>query len=349
FEDVGSHGTKVFIYNLWMNDDGLLELDFDDDDEDILLRDETGTGGFSRFHREIVQHHISHKLRSSLRAYASILYLRKFKNFEIILRGKPVEQVHITEEMKFKKVVTYKPQVGVGLEAVSVRTTIGFAKEAPVLGIFGINVYHKNRLIMPFWKVLQDGSSRGRSVVGVLEANFIEPAHDKQDFERTPLFIRLETKLRQIIIDYWNNHCHLIGYQPIKRKADMASKQKGSDKSSNGQVQNMQQKMNRSHKTLHEEPVIELANKPQKKLHKEPVVGLAANIQDQPSQHVIGLGTTDGSAALPITLCEEEDSPMEPSASGEIEELQHELEEMKGKCAQVASQLELRKKNQRVT
>jgi hypothetical protein len=38
---------------------------------------------------------------------------------------------------------------------------------------------------------------------GVLEANFIEPAHDKQDFERTPLFIRLETKLRQIIVDYW--------------------------------------------------------------------------------------------------------------------------------------------------
>lgn len=35
--------------------------------QDILLRDETGTGGFSRFHREIVQHHISHKLRSSLR------------------------------------------------------------------------------------------------------------------------------------------------------------------------------------------------------------------------------------------------------------------------------------------
>ena len=33
FEDVGSHGTKVLIYNLWMDDDDLLELDFDDDDE----------------------------------------------------------------------------------------------------------------------------------------------------------------------------------------------------------------------------------------------------------------------------------------------------------------------------
>jgi hypothetical protein len=29
-----------------------------------------------------------------------------------------------------------------------VRVDIGFAKEAPVLGIFGMNVYHKNRLIM---------------------------------------------------------------------------------------------------------------------------------------------------------------------------------------------------------
>jgi hypothetical protein len=31
---------------------------------------------------------------------------------------------------------------------VSVKVDIGFAKEAPVLGIFGMNVYHKNRLIM---------------------------------------------------------------------------------------------------------------------------------------------------------------------------------------------------------
>lgn len=33
FEDLESHGNKVLIYNLWMNDDGLSELDFDDDDE----------------------------------------------------------------------------------------------------------------------------------------------------------------------------------------------------------------------------------------------------------------------------------------------------------------------------
>lgn len=32
FNDIGWHGTKVIIYNLWLNDDGILELDFDSDE-----------------------------------------------------------------------------------------------------------------------------------------------------------------------------------------------------------------------------------------------------------------------------------------------------------------------------
>lgn len=42
---------------------------------------------------------------------------------------------------------------------------------------------------------------------GVLEANFIEPAHDKQDFERSSLFFKLETKLKQMVMDYWYFLC----------------------------------------------------------------------------------------------------------------------------------------------
>lgn len=122
--------------------------------QDILLRDQaTKSGlstksGFSKSHQEIVQTHISYTLRYSLRvrciycfawrllvhmyselfiyinliflqAYASILYLRKFSNFQIILRGKPVQQIKIVDELKFSKTVTYKPQTGVGSEDVS--------------------------------------------------------------------------------------------------------------------------------------------------------------------------------------------------------------------------------------
>lgn len=41
------------------------------------------------------------------------------------------------------------------------------------------------------------------SVIGVLEANFVEPAHDKQGFERTTVLARLEAKLVQMQKTYW--------------------------------------------------------------------------------------------------------------------------------------------------
>ncbi|KAJ9147017.1 hypothetical protein P3X46_029223 [Hevea brasiliensis] len=228
FEDIGPHGTKIIIYNLWLNDEGIYELSFDDDDEDIRLRDEANRGGQTKLHKKIVelQSHISYRIRYSLRAYASILYLRKFTNFSILLRGKPVQQFNIADDLKHMKMVTYRPQLGImaSKEVAAVETTIGFIKEAPALGVCGFNVYHKNRLIRPFWKVTAEGSSKGNGAVGVLEANFIEPAHDKQDFERSSVFIRLEAKLKQILMDYWNHHCHLVGYQPPGLRAHNALK-----------------------------------------------------------------------------------------------------------------------------
>lgn len=115
FENIGPHGTKVIIYNLWLNDEGIYELNFDDDDEDIRLRDETNYGSFSQGRKRLAeaQSHISYRLRYSLRAYASILYLRRFTGFQIILRGKPVEQLIIADELKHSTVITYKPQLAV--------------------------------------------------------------------------------------------------------------------------------------------------------------------------------------------------------------------------------------------
>ncbi|GKD74987.1 microrchidia 2-like protein [Tanacetum coccineum] len=79
-----------------------------------------------------------------------------------------------------------------------VETTLRFIIEASALGITGFNIYQQNRLIRPFWKVTGDGNSKGYGIVGVLEANFIEPEHYKQDFER-------------------RRHCHFIGHQPDKQ------------------------------------------------------------------------------------------------------------------------------------
>ncbi|GAB4830032.1 hypothetical protein Ancab_019676 [Ancistrocladus abbreviatus] len=215
FDDIESHGTKVIIYNLWFSDDGSLEFDFETDPEDIRLchfnKSETLNARMS-----ISEEHIGNQFRYSLRVYLSILYLRVPQNFTIILRGKIVQHHNLANDLKFVEFILYKPQTGGTVEG-QVITTIGFLKEAPRVNIHGFNVYHKNRLILPFWQVVSYTDSRGRGVVGVLEANFVEPTHNKQDFEKTSLFQKLENRLKEMTWEYWDYHCGLIGYQ-VKKK-----------------------------------------------------------------------------------------------------------------------------------
>ncbi|XP_059670125.1 protein MICRORCHIDIA 6-like isoform X2 [Cornus florida] len=221
FDDIGQHGTKIVIYNLWLNDDGDLELDFNVDAEDIHIS--VGPKVIQKGHhpKPVFDHHIANLYRYSLRVYISILYLRLPESFKIILRGRVVEHHNIANDLKFFDFILYKPRVGGSMEA-AVVTTIGFLKDAPHVDIHGFNIYHKNRLILPFWHVVNKTNRHGRGVVGVLEANFIEPIHSKQDFEKTPLFQKLETRLREMTMEYWECYCEFIGYQRKKKSSPVS-------------------------------------------------------------------------------------------------------------------------------
>ncbi|KAF9624790.1 hypothetical protein IFM89_014078 [Coptis chinensis] len=216
FDNMGHHGTKVIIYNLWFNDERNLELDFESDAEDILITGAPTVVKTSHQGKMITQHHIATRFPYSLRVYSAILYLKVPKHFRIILRGKVVEHHSIANDLKFPQCILYKPQIGKDPEA-AVITTIGFLKDAPHVNIHGFSVYHKNRLIMPFWRVVSQSNNRGRGVAGVLEANFIEPTHNKQDFEKTSLFQKLEARLKDMTLEYWDYHCGLIGYHQPKK------------------------------------------------------------------------------------------------------------------------------------
>ncbi|KAK8327681.1 hypothetical protein V6Z12_A11G199000 [Gossypium hirsutum] len=326
FDDIGPHGTKIIIYNLWLNDEGIYELAFDDDDEDIRLRDEALREATTKVLKKTVelQSHISYRLRYSLRAYASMLYLRKFNNFQIILRGKPVQQFNIADELQYPKVVTYKPQVAAGSKECSVETTIGFIKETPT-NVSGFNVYHKNRLIRPFWKVKSDGSVIGNGVVGVLEADFIEPAHDKQDFERSSLFVRLENRLKQMVHEYWKGHCYLMGYQPpgfaAKQKKLLANQHNNSSNFPAGGKQDSRD----------EQPGLDVPDVVM------PEGDLASTSVDQLCEENIQL----------FMRCEEK-AQKEAELKQTIEELEKGLEDMRKKCAHLSSLLESKRK-QKVT
>ncbi|KAM7277132.1 hypothetical protein ACFE04_018998 [Oxalis oulophora] len=216
FDGIGSHGTKIIIYNLWINDEGNLELDFDSDPEDIRINGDARKIETLTAWKKINEQHLANQYQYSLRAYLSILYLRIPESFRIRLRGQAVTHHNIADDLKHIQYIMYRPLTGGFNEAVVV-TTIGFLKEAPQLSFHGFNVYHKNRLILPFWHVVKYADSRGRGVVGVLEANFVEPTHNKQDFERTSLFQKLEGRLKEMTWEYWDHHCRLIGYQANKK------------------------------------------------------------------------------------------------------------------------------------
>ncbi|XP_062116228.1 protein MICRORCHIDIA 6-like isoform X2 [Humulus lupulus] len=221
FNDIGSHGTKVIVYNLWFNDDGVTELDFNTDPQDVCISGDTRKIETIPTLMSINEQHIGNRFQYSLRVYLSILYFRIPESFRIILRGAVVVQHNIANDLKFPEFILYRPHSSGTVEG-QVITTIGFLKEAPDVSIHGFCVYHRNRLILPFWQVISYRYSKGRGVVGVLEANFIQPTHNKQDFEKSSLFQKLEVRLKDMTWEYWDHHCGYIGYQvkinyPVKK------------------------------------------------------------------------------------------------------------------------------------
>ncbi|GAA0143975.1 hypothetical protein LIER_04535 [Lithospermum erythrorhizon] len=227
FNNMKDQGTRIIIYNLWEDDQGLLELDFEADRHDIQIR------GVNRDEKSIqmAQQYPNSKhfltYRHSLRSYASILYLRIPPGFRIILRGKDVEHHNIVNDMMMTQEITYRPQPGSdGIPKdtnLVASVTVGFVKDAKShIDVQGFNVYHKNRLIKPFWRLWHAPGSDGRGVIGVLEANFVEPAHDKQGFERTTVLSRLEGRLVSMQKTYWSTYCHKIGYAPRRNKKALA-------------------------------------------------------------------------------------------------------------------------------
>ncbi|KAF2311529.1 hypothetical protein GH714_024598 [Hevea brasiliensis] len=198
FNLMSDHGTRIIIYNLWEDDQGLLELDFDSDPHDIQLRGVNRDEKNIQMAREYPNSRHFLTYRHSLRSYTSILYLRIPPGFRIILRGKDVEHHNIVNDMMLSQEITYRPQHGAdGVPKdsnMAAIVTVGFVKDAKYhVDVQGFNVYHKNRLIK------------------VLEANFVEPAHDKQGFERTTVLARLEARLLQMQKTYWCTYCHKIG------------------------------------------------------------------------------------------------------------------------------------------
>ncbi|KAI3870078.1 hypothetical protein MKX03_017948 [Papaver bracteatum] len=230
FSFIKDQGTRIIIYNLWEDEEGALELDFESDIHDIQIRGANRDETKIQMAKDYPKSEQFLTYTHSLRSYSSILYLKPPPGFRIILRDQDVVHHNIVKSMYKLENIRYKPT---GLDSATgnakrVIGKMGFHKDAKAhLDIQGFNVYHRNRLIKPFWRVWNTPSSGGRGVIGVVEANFIKPAHDKQDFEKTIMLSRLETKLIDVLKKYWNRHKWAIGYFDPKHKNTPSTSRSG--------------------------------------------------------------------------------------------------------------------------
>ncbi|XP_075752812.1 MORC family CW-type zinc finger protein 4 isoform X2 [Pelodiscus sinensis] len=196
----GKKGTRILIWNIRRNKDGKTELDFDTDKHDIRISDfgpeESENAGRKVPPRlEKVQESFAPETEYSLRAYCSILYLKP--RMQIVLRQKKVKTQLISKSLASIEYDVYRPT------STNKRVKITFGFNCKNNSHSGIMMYHNNRLIKCYEKVGCQMKGDGMGVIGVIECNFLKPAHNKQDFEESKEYRRTITALGQKLNTYW--------------------------------------------------------------------------------------------------------------------------------------------------
>ncbi|XP_055368457.1 MORC family CW-type zinc finger protein 3 [Betta splendens] len=193
-------GTKILIWNIRRAKDAKTEIDFETDVSDFRLpkiqieelKKGLRSGGSARAEQSIPDLHYS------LRAYLSILYMKP--RTQIILRGTKVLAKLVSRRLSHTEHDVYKPH----FSKEKVKVTFGLN---PNKDHYGIMMYHKNRLIKAYEKVgcqlKTSGQRAGVGVVGIIECNFLKPAHNKQDFEYTKEYRLTLGALGLKLNDYW--------------------------------------------------------------------------------------------------------------------------------------------------
>ncbi|XP_059833095.1 MORC family CW-type zinc finger protein 3-like [Hypanus sabinus] len=210
----GKKGTRIVIWNIRRNKDGKPELDFETDQYDIRIPDincEESAGKKKSYKRpERLDQHIPES-DYSLRAYCSILYLKP--RMQIILRKKKIKAQLITKSLAHVEYDVYRPNF------INKRVKITFGFNCKNKEHYGIMMYNKNRLIKSYEKVGCQIKSTTRGcgigVIGIIECNFLKPAHNKQDFEYTKEYRLTLQALGQKLNDYWKE-------KKIKKKQEEA-------------------------------------------------------------------------------------------------------------------------------
>ena len=213
----GSHGTRVVLFNLRKRDsngEGGKEHEFDFSvKNDIRMLGDTedaknkGLSSKNTSRRPVFQQHRDGQQATldvpedySLRSYMEVLYLRPRCAF--YLRGeKIVPRCPISRLTKEYYVFPeYKPK---GL-AYGITVHCGYIEENSKL--CGFHIYNKNRLIRLYQRFASQlqANTMMKDMLGVIEADCLEPTHNKQAFKESDMaYHRMKKHVTQCMNDYY--------------------------------------------------------------------------------------------------------------------------------------------------
>ncbi|XP_047457138.1 MORC family CW-type zinc finger protein 3-like [Mugil cephalus] len=190
-------GSRIIIWNLRSTSTRRTEFDFQTDCYDIRipsdvyedLKESTQTP-------DKVTSHIPECV-FSLRAYCSILYLKP--RMQIVVRGQKVKSQLVAKSLACIRKDHYKPTF------LNRRIPITFGYNTMSKDQYGIMMYHKNRLIKAYERVgcQLKGNNMGVGVIGVIECDFLDPTHNKQDFMDTENYRKTINNLGIKLEEYW--------------------------------------------------------------------------------------------------------------------------------------------------
>ena len=215
----GSHGTRVVLFNLRKRDsdstgEGVREHEFDFSvANDIRMLGDTensknrGLSSKNTSRRPVFQQHRDGQQATldvpedySLRAYMEVLYLRP--RCEFYLRGEKIQPrcpiSRLTKE--YYVFPEYKPK---GL-AYGITVHCGYIEENSKL--CGFHIYNKNRLIRLYQRFASQlqANCMMKDMLGVIEADCLEPTHNKQAFKESDMaYHRMKKHVTQCMNDYY--------------------------------------------------------------------------------------------------------------------------------------------------
>lgn len=209
----GKHGTRIVLFNLrdppeldWsFTDDIRLVGAFHDSGDMSGSRRDGGRGPVFQQTREGQQQSLDVPEDYSLRAYMEILYLEPRCTFT--LRGKKVETRHPITSMLKEEYYIFPPYKPRGAEHSPFIFHMGYAKESTSHSKkCGFHIYNKNRLIrlyQRFGSQLQ-ANTMMKDLLGVIEADALEPTHNKQAFREVDvLYQKFKKQIVECMKDYY--------------------------------------------------------------------------------------------------------------------------------------------------